>query len=103
MSKHAPTIDIEALADEVRALIAATADVAGEKVTEARKRLTSALENGMERGREIYDGARDKAIEGTKAADAAVHNYPYQAITIGVGVGALIGFLVTCRCGRNRD
>ena len=36
--------DVQQLADDARALMAATADVAGEKVCEARKRLAAALE-----------------------------------------------------------
>ena len=36
--------DMGQLAEEARALIAATADVAGDKVVEARKRLAAALE-----------------------------------------------------------
>lgn len=41
MNKHTTTAhhDIGSLAEDVRALMAATADVAGEKVGEARKRL----------------------------------------------------------------
>ena len=35
------------LAEDARALMAATADVAGEKVGEARKRLAAALESGQ--------------------------------------------------------
>ena len=34
--------------DDARALMAATVDVAGEKVNEARKRLVAALERGKE-------------------------------------------------------
>jgi len=80
-------------------LIAATADVAGEKVTEARKRLAAALE----RGKEIYGRVRDKTVEGAKAADEAVREHPYQAIGIAFGVGAIIGYLVARRCSRNGD
>jgi ElaB/YqjD/DUF883 family membrane-anchored ribosome-binding protein len=87
------------LAEDARALMAATADVAGEKVGEARNRLAAALE----RGKEIASRVRDKAIEGAKAADEAVHEHPYQAIAIALGVGALIGYLVGRRCSRNRD
>jgi ElaB/YqjD/DUF883 family membrane-anchored ribosome-binding protein len=32
-----------------------------------------------------------------------VHEHPYQAIAIGVGVGAIIGYLVAHRCCRHRD
>jgi ElaB/YqjD/DUF883 family membrane-anchored ribosome-binding protein len=91
--------DMSQLAEDARALMTATADVAGEKVGEARKRLAAALENG----REIYGRVREKAVEGAKAADEAVHEHPYQAIGIALGVGALIGYLVSRRCSRNGD
>ena len=91
--------DMALLAEEARALMMATADVAGENVSEARKRLAAVLE----RGQEIYGRAREKAVEGARAADQAVHEHPYQAIAIGVGVGALIGYLVSRRCSRNCD
>lgn len=99
MNKQAQAIndDMIQLAEDARALMAATADVAGEKVGEARKRLAAALETG----KEIYGQARAKAVEGATAADQAVHEHPYQAIGIALGVGALIGYLVTCRCPRN--
>jgi ElaB/YqjD/DUF883 family membrane-anchored ribosome-binding protein len=85
------------LADDARALMAATADVAGEKVNDARKRLAAALESG----REIYGRVRERAVEGAKATDQAVHEHPYQAIGVALGVGALIGYLVARRCSRN--
>jgi ElaB/YqjD/DUF883 family membrane-anchored ribosome-binding protein len=101
MSKETQAIshDMSQLAEDARALMAATADVAGEKVGEARKRLAAALEQG----KEMYGRVREKAVKGAKAADEAVHEHPYQAIAIGVGVGALIGFLVARRCTRNCD
>ena len=85
--------DVGQLAEEARALMAATADVAGEKVGEARKRLAAVLGSG----REIFGRVRDKTVEGAKATDEAVREHPYQAIAIGVGLGALIGYLVTRR------
>jgi ElaB/YqjD/DUF883 family membrane-anchored ribosome-binding protein len=96
---HAASNDLGQLADDARALMAATADVAGEKVGEGRMRLAAALE----RGKEVYGRVREKAVQGAKATDVAVHQHPYQAIGIGVGVGALIGYLVGHRCSRNRD
>ena len=91
--------DLGTLAEDARALMAATADVAGEKVGEARKRLAAALENG----KEIYGRVRDKAVEGARAADEAVHEHPYQAIGIALGVGALIGYLAARRWSSNSD
>ena len=101
MNKHtqAASHDIGSLAEDARALMAATADVAGDKVGEARKRLAAALESA----KKIAGRVRDKAVEGAKAADEAVHEHPYQAIAIGVGVGVLIGYLLARRYSRNQD
>jgi ElaB/YqjD/DUF883 family membrane-anchored ribosome-binding protein len=91
MTKHTHENDLGSLAEDARALMAATADVAGEKVGEARKRLAAALES-----------VKDKAVQGAKAVDEAVHEHPYQAIAIGVGVGAVIGYLLARRCSSSR-
>ena len=101
MNKHtqAPSNDMGTLAEDARALMAATADVAGEKVGEARKRLAAALESGTE----IYGRVRDRAVEGAKVADQTVRENPYQAIGIALGVGALIGYLLSRRSARNCD
>ena len=101
MNKQTQAIsdDMGQLAEDARALMAATADVAGEKVSEARKRLAAALE----RAKEIASRVREKAVEGAKAADEAVHEHPYQAIGIALGVGAILGYLVARRCSRNCD
>ncbi len=90
--------ELESLARDARALIAATADVAEEKVTEARKRLEAALDSG----RDAYDRVMDKAGDGADVADRTVRDHPYQAIAIGVGAGALLGYLLTSRCGCRR-
>ena len=87
------------LAEDARALMAATADVAGEKVSEARKRLAAALESG----KKILGRVKDKAVEGAKATDEAVREHPYQAVAVAFGVGAIVGYLVSRRGTRNND
>jgi len=96
---HQPSNDTGTLAEDARAFIAATADVAGEKVGEARKRLAAALE----RGQEICDRVREQVAEGAKATDEAVRKHPYQAVSIAFGVGALIGYLIARRGSRHND
>ncbi len=88
---------MQTLAEDARALWIATADVAGDKVSEARERLGAALESG----KEMYGRAREKVVEGAEAADEMVRENPYQSIGIAFGVGALVGFLVTRQCSRN--
>jgi len=90
--------DMSQLAEDARALVHATADVAGERVAEIRRRLAAALDREME----MCGRVRDRACDGTRAADEAMHEHPYPAIAIGVGLGALIGYLVTHRCCRHR-
>ena len=85
------------LAEDARALMAATADVAGEKVGEARKRLAAALEGG----RQVYGRVREQAVDGAKAADQTVRENPYQAMGIALGVGAVIGILIARGCSRH--
>jgi ElaB/YqjD/DUF883 family membrane-anchored ribosome-binding protein len=91
--------DIGTIADDARDLLAATADVGGEKVSEVRKRLAAALE----RGKQLAGQARDKTVAAAKAADEAVHEHPYQAMAIAFGVGALIGFLAARRYPGKHD
>lgn len=94
-----PNNDVSQLAEDARALLTATADVAGEKVGAARQRLAAALESG----KAIYGRVREQALAGAKATDQVVRENPYQAIVIGVGVGAILGYLVARRCARNCD
>ncbi|HAO80735.1 MAG TPA: hypothetical protein DCQ92_17540 [Verrucomicrobia subdivision 3 bacterium] len=96
---QATSNDLGTLAEDARALMAATADVAGEKVSAARKRLAAALESA----KEIAGNVRDQAVAGAKVADETVREHPYQAIAIGVGVGAIFGYLIARRCSRNCD
>jgi ElaB/YqjD/DUF883 family membrane-anchored ribosome-binding protein len=85
--------DFLSLAEDARALLAATADVAGDKVAAARKQLAMAIE----KGRETLQTVQEKAAAGAKATDQIIHNHPYRAIAVGFGVGALIGYLLRRR------
>jgi ElaB/YqjD/DUF883 family membrane-anchored ribosome-binding protein len=83
----------EHLLENTKELLAATAHVAEEKVVEARKRLTAAIE----RGKETLNSVQEKAVAGAKATDQIIRSHPYQSIGIALGVGALIGFLLSRR------
>jgi len=101
MDKQTQTVseDMDALAEDARDLMAATAHVAGEKVSEARDRLAAALESS----KEIYDRVRKQTVQNAKAADKAAHLHPYQTTAIGIGVGAIVGYLVARRWTRKSD
>jgi len=86
--------DLDQLMEHVHALMEATADAAGEKVIEARQRLAAALEDG----KGVCGRVRERAVEGARAANVAMHEHPYKAVAIGVGVGLLSGLLLSRRC-----
>ena len=118
------------LADDARALMIATANVAGHKVERARKRLDAALQRGksagenlidasadmagdeikelrdritaaLEHGKEIYNDVHDDVAGRVKSADQSVRENPYQVMGIALGVGALVGFLLSFRNSKN--
>jgi len=99
MSKQTQALSNEMaqLAEDAHALVNATAGVAEEKVGEARIRLAAALE----RGREIYGRARGRAIEGVHAADEVIHEHSFEVIAVGIGVGMIVGYLLSRQCNRN--
>lgn len=99
MNKEAQTIrrDLGRLAEDARALMTATADVAGEQVSGARQRLAAALESS----KEFYGRVRDKTVEQARAADEVVRQHPYQAMGIALGLGVLVGVLVARRYSRS--
>jgi len=98
MEKHEHTDEnnLKTLAQDARALIAATAEVAGDKVAQARRRLTAALDDGKEMFGRVRGGVADQA----KAADEVIRDNPYRAIFISFGVGALVGYLAVRSCQR---
>ncbi|MBL9169473.1 MAG: DUF883 family protein [Verrucomicrobiales bacterium] len=85
--------DAHTLAEEARALLQATADVADEKVAEARKRLESALE----RGQDVIALVKEQATASVTAADKRVRENPYEAMAIAFGLGAVLSYLITRR------
>ena len=97
MKKHTITSELaepaEHLLEDAQELLAATAHVAEEKVVEARRRLTAAIE----KGKEAWEAVQEKAVSGAKATDRAIREHPYQSIGIAFGVGVLIGFLIRRR------
>ena len=93
MKKHTTAVESEHLMEDAQALLTATAHVAEEKVVEARKRLTAAIE----KGKETWNNVSEKAVAGAKATDQVIRDHPYQSIGVALGVGALIGFLLSRR------
>ncbi len=89
--------DMRQLAKDAHALIAATAEVAGEKVEKSRKRLAATLEQG----KEIYGNVCEKTFDSALTTDETMSKYAYHAI--GIAVGVFLGYFATRRCTLDRD
>ena len=85
--------ELENLAEDSQALLAATANVSEHKVVEARKRLTAALD----KSKQAWARMQQQASEGAQAADEAIRRHPYQAMGAAFGVGIVLGLLLKHR------
>ena len=83
----------ENLVDAAQELLAATAHLVEEKVIDARKRLTEAVETG----KDAWRAAQAAAISKAKATDRVIRDHPYHSIGIALGAGMLLGFLARRR------
>ena len=81
------------LLEDAQALLSATANVAEEKVIEARRRLSAAIE----KGRETWRGVQEKTVAGAKATDKVIRENPYKAILIALGAGLVVGYMLRRR------
>lgn len=90
--------DKKTLVEDIRSLLSVTGDMIEENIAEARKRLVVALEGSGQ----IFSNIEDKALEGAKCTDKALRDHPYQAVAIALGIGALIGHLITPRYSRSQ-
>jgi ElaB/YqjD/DUF883 family membrane-anchored ribosome-binding protein len=84
---HAIQHDVDLLATHARALFVATADSANDKIVAARDQLEAVLDSG----RHITDVWRERANDGARYCRDIVKEHPYQALAIGLTVGAFIG------------
>lgn len=91
--QNTPDAETEHLMEDAQALLAATAHVAEEKVAEARKRLTVAIE----KAKETWASVQEKVVAGAKATDQVIREHPYRALGVAFGAGALIGYLLSRR------
>jgi len=82
--------DLQAVVHDGEELLKAGAQDLSEKGIAARERLTAALEVAKETQQRL----QARAVEGAKATDKLIREYPYQSIGIAFGIGMLLGVLV---------
>lgn len=87
------TSDLKVVAQDAEDLLKATAGQGGEKISEIRRRLASALESAKATGERL----QERTVEAAKATDKVIRGHPYESIGLAFGVGLLIGVLVARR------
>lgn len=92
------TVDeLKALIREAEHALSDTGDLASDKIRELRGRFRDALDEGRGRVKDLADQARRQAAR----ADEMIHENPYPAIGIAVGVGVIAGYLIARGCSNS--
>jgi ElaB/YqjD/DUF883 family membrane-anchored ribosome-binding protein len=86
--------DLKAVIADAEDMLHATANEAGARVADLRARITERLHDARLRLSEAEAVLLDKTRKAARAADAYVHESPWQSVGIGVGVGFLLGFIL---------
>ncbi len=86
--------DIRAVVADAEEILKATADQTGEKIADLRVRIQDRLLGARIRLDAAEAALVDKTKAAARAADDYVHESPWQAVGIGVGVGFLLGIIL---------
>ncbi len=86
--------DFKEVVADAEALLKATANQSGEKLTEVRARAEESLRVAKARIVEVQSALFAKTREAAKATDVYVHENPWNAVSVAAGVGLVIGWLI---------
>ena len=56
--------------------------------------------SALKSARDLASNVQQKAVAGARATDKAVHDHPYKALGVAVGLGVLLGMLIFRRSSR---
>lgn len=86
--------DIKAAIADAEDMLSATADQAGEKVSNLRARIQERLKAARVRLADAEATLLAKTRAAARATDAYVHESPWTAVGVAAGVGLLIGLII---------
>src|SRR5215213_1631077 len=89
--------DLKLVISDAEELLKVTAGQVGDKAAEMRMRMQARMEQAKADLVMVQDMAIGRAKNAGKAADVYVHEQPWTAVGIGVGVGFLLGMLISRR------
>jgi len=85
-AKQQLAVDLKAVGRDAKDLLSVAAGRAGEKVTQLRTQLDTALQS-----------TKASATSAAKATDQCIRTHPYQTIGVFFGLGILVGILIARR------
>lgn len=86
--------DIKSVISDAEEMLSATADQAGDKVTQLRARIQARLKDAKLRLIEAEEILLAKTRAAARATDAYVHESPWTAIGVAAAAGLLLGLIV---------
>jgi ElaB/YqjD/DUF883 family membrane-anchored ribosome-binding protein len=95
VSKEKLMQDFRVVVADAESLLHATAGLANEKVSAARERVQENLAAAKARLSAAEEAVVAKTKQAAKATDEYVHENPWKAVGIGVGVGLIVGMLIS--------
>ena len=89
--------DLQDALSDTESMLSDLASDGGQMAKDLRQRLTDNLQNVKAKLIETEELVTEKAKYAAKATDDYVHENPWQSIGVAVGVGFLVGMLVSRR------
>jgi ElaB/YqjD/DUF883 family membrane-anchored ribosome-binding protein len=86
--------DLQAVARDAEALLKATSDVTGERVSEIRARTQETVRRAYDH---LYSRNQERVRQIARDTDSYVHENSWTVIGAAVGVGLLVGLLLSRR------
>lgn len=86
--------DVKVLMADADEIVKAMASATGEKAVELADKLRINMRNAKDKMADAQIAVADKAKVAARVTDDYVHDNPWQAVGIAVGVGLLLGLLI---------
>ena len=94
INKEKIVSDLRVVVADADEILRASANLAGEKVSELRERIQDRLRDAKLRLADAEAALVDKTKAAARATDDYVHDNPWKAVGIAAGVGLLLGVII---------
>jgi ElaB/YqjD/DUF883 family membrane-anchored ribosome-binding protein len=94
LSQEKIVSNIKSVIADAEEILVATADQTGEKIATLRSTIRERLLDARIRLDEVEQAMKDKTRAAARATDDYVHDNPWQAVSVGAGIGFLLGFIL---------